>query len=40
VPHLGEARCGSAGIRYRGNRWAGGLTCGPGDRRLAAPPAG
>jgi hypothetical protein len=39
VPHLGEARCGSAGIRYRDNRWAGGLTCGPTDSPLASPPA-
>jgi hypothetical protein len=40
VPHLGEARCGSAGIRYRDNEWAGGLTCDASDRALAAPPAG
>jgi hypothetical protein len=40
VPHLGEARCGSSGILYRDNRWAGGLTCGPSDRQIAAPAAG
>lgn len=39
VPYETEARCGSAGIRYRDNRWAGGLTCGPTDRPLASPPA-